>query len=162
MKAEEVGGGDGDGTQSAFGGMLLCANPLVRAALSKLCRWAVAGCSRMRECSLSSASEPVSSQLPTSVSWRILCPFDAAKHRRMEFCNFFGISKLLFLLLQRASVAPSLRSSHQTPPERHQTLAPFCPGGFFSFAGSCCCSLCLSFTSHCWSAFLLRSATEAS
>lgn len=55
MKAEKDGDGDGDvagagageewrrvWAQSAFGGMLLCANPLVRSALSKLCRWAAA------------------------------------------------------------------------------------------------------------------------
>lgn len=62
----------------------------------------------------------------------VLCPFVANKlRRRMEFCNFFGISKLLFLLLQLASVAPTFHlplSSISIPSPRWNIhlLLPLC------------------------------------
>lgn len=72
---------------------------------------------------------PLPSYIPLSL---YICPFVAATaRRRMEFCNFFGILKLLFLLLQLSRTSRQLFIClpppflHLPPGWQHSTLAPF-------------------------------------
>lgn len=93
------------------------------------------------------------------------CPFVATARRRMEFCNFFGILKLLFLLLQ---LSRERRGNFSSGFPSHLPLPPF---NFSAVSPSCCSISCLRLlylsihatsipASHCWPAFPFEASNE--
>lgn len=105
--------------------------------------------------------------LPLSLSSCSLhpCPFVATARRRMEFCNFFGILKLLFLLLQ---LSRERRANFSSVFPCHLPLPPL---NFSAVSPRCCSISCLRLlylsihatsipASHCWPAFPFEASNE--